>query len=95
MCCVQLALKMFHDVGLLQTFRVPIQKFIGFFHATEITYGSNPCTLPDTTVIRRSVPFHSFSRAIDPSHSRAASEADTNPQGISSLARCCGQLSVR
>ena len=44
-CCVQLALKMFHDVGLLQTFRVPIQKFIGFFHATEITYGSNPCTL--------------------------------------------------
>lgn len=37
--------KVFLDVGLFETFKIPIKEFINYFHALELGYRDKPCKL--------------------------------------------------
>ena len=40
---LQVAYKLFTEVGLMETFRIPVVEFINYFHALELGYRDKPC----------------------------------------------------
>ena len=38
-----MAYVLFHEAGLMETFRVPQREFVNYFRALEANYGSNVC----------------------------------------------------
>lgn len=40
---IQMAYVLFHEAGLMETFRVPQREFVNYFRALEANYGSNVC----------------------------------------------------
>lgn len=38
-----MAYKLFTEINLIDSFRIPAQEFINFFHALEMGYHDNPC----------------------------------------------------
>ena len=40
---LQMSYVLFHEAGLMETFRVPQREFINYFRALEANYGSNVC----------------------------------------------------
>ena len=54
-CCVrlssiclflQMAHMLFHEAGLMETFKIPQREFVNYFRALETNYGSNVCESP-------------------------------------------------
>lgn len=43
LCCPQVTYRLFEDTGLFETFRIPIQEFMNYFHALENGYRVIPC----------------------------------------------------
>ena len=41
----QVAYKLFMEVGLFETFRIPVAPFLNYFHALEMGYRDKPCEL--------------------------------------------------
>ena len=41
--CLQVAYKLFMEVGLFETFRIPLPEFLNYFHALELGYREKPC----------------------------------------------------
>jgi len=39
----QVACRLFSETGLFETFRIPIDEFIAYFHALELGYRDKPC----------------------------------------------------
>ena len=50
---LQMSYVLFHEAGLMETFRVPQREFINYFRALEANYGSNVCkyTCKTTTCV--------------------------------------------
>ena len=42
---LQVAYKLFMEVGLFETFRIPVAPFLNYFHALEMGYRDKPCKL--------------------------------------------------
>jgi len=40
---LQVAYKLFVEVGLFETFRIPVGPFMNYFHALELGYRNKPC----------------------------------------------------
>ena len=41
---MQTCYRVFLEVGLFETFKIPVQEFFNFFHALEMGYRDKPCT---------------------------------------------------
>ena len=41
--CLQTCYRVFADVGLFETFKIPLRQFFQFFHALELGYRDKPC----------------------------------------------------
>ena len=48
---LQVAYKLFTEVGLMETFRIPVVEFINYFHALELGYRDKPCKSLATTCV--------------------------------------------
>jgi hypothetical protein len=46
----QVAYKLFMEVGLFETFRIPVAAFMNYFHALELGYRDKPCKSKDMCI---------------------------------------------
>lgn len=42
-CSFQVAYRLFEDTGLFETFKIPVNEFMNYFHALENGYRDIPC----------------------------------------------------
>lgn len=58
LCLFQVSHRLFEDTGLFETFKIPVQEFMNYFHALENGYRDIPCKnlfyLNDSALLKRS-----------------------------------------